>query len=50
VAANLILGPLIHGAAIPIAAVIAYAISAVWLRIRLAAVLRGRKTLDHSNG
>ena len=50
VAANLILGPLIHDAAIPIAAVIAYAVSAVWLRIRLAAVLRARQATDPHDG
>ena len=50
VAANLILGPLIHDAAIPIAAVIAYAVSAVWLRIRLAAVLHARHNADRSDG
>ena len=43
VVANLILGPIIHAAAIPVAAVIAYVASAAWLRTRLSAVLRARK-------
>jgi putative peptidoglycan lipid II flippase len=50
VAANLILGPLIHDVAIPIAAVIAYVTSAVWLRFRLAAVLHARHDTDRSDG
>ena len=50
IAANLLLGPIIHGSAIPVAAVIAYAVSAVWLRVRLGAVLRARKNSDRLDG
>lgn len=42
VAANLVLGPVIGSAAIPVAAAIAYVASAVWLRARLAALWRER--------
>ena len=50
VVANLILGPIIHVAAIPVAAVIAYVASAAWLRVRLGAILRARKTGGQVSG
>jgi putative peptidoglycan lipid II flippase len=43
IAANLVLGPIMGGAAIPVAAAIAYIASAIWLRVRLAGVLRERR-------
>jgi putative peptidoglycan lipid II flippase len=43
VAANLVLGPIMGGAAIPVAAAIAYIASAIWLRVRLAGLMRERR-------
>jgi putative peptidoglycan lipid II flippase len=50
IAANLMLAPLIDSAAIPVAAVIAYVVSAFWLRLRLRAVLRDRRNAVGSDG
>lgn len=50
VAANVILAPLLNGAGIPVAAAIAYAVSAAWLRIRLRAVLRERRIASGHDG
>ena len=49
IAANLILAPIINGAGIPVAATIAYAASAIWLRMRLSAVLRERRIVSNHN-
>ena len=46
VVANLILAPILGGAGIPVAGVIAYVASAIWLRVRLAAVLRERRAAE----
>ena len=43
VVANVILGPVLGSAAIPISAAIAYLASAIWLRIRLKATLQTRR-------
>ena len=42
VVANRVLAPWMGGAGIPVAATVAYVVSALWLRLRLLAVLRAR--------
>jgi putative peptidoglycan lipid II flippase len=46
VTANVILAPFLGGAGIPVAGVIAYIASAIWLRVRLTAVLRERRVAE----
>ena len=48
--ANLVLSPWIGSNAIPIAAVVAYLVSAIWLRLRLRSVLCGRRNAGTVNG
>lgn len=50
VVANLALAPILAAAAIPVAAAIAYVASAIWLRVRLTALLRARRLADRADG